>query len=220
MQIKKYKKIRARIPSAIQREVKIEAGHSCLVCRERVSLVLHHLDGNRENNISENIVYICSNCHGMAHDGKISLMDFREYKRRAKQQNEELLKLKRELVHFLGVHNESVSSDFASLQLKYHEMLTEYADKLIFYQCFIYLIPEFYIDQRSDVMKSTIRDLLNITLDDEETIMRQLNLFEITETIGGLVFLKDKSDAKIALGELISSGKLDMKKLIEKFVLL
>ena len=81
---KKYVNLRPHIPAALQREIKIEAHHSCLVCEERVSLVIHHIDGHRENNVPENLAYICSNCHGMVHEGKIDAMELREYKKKAR----------------------------------------------------------------------------------------------------------------------------------------
>ncbi len=217
MSPKKYIQPRKKIPSILQREIKVEANHSCIVCKERVSLTLHHIDGNRENNVSDNIVCICSNCHGMAHDGKISPNDFREYKKRAKQASEELLKLQKVVFYLTNSAKITVSSDFATLQLKYHEMLTRNSDKIIFYQCFIYLIPEFYIDQRGESVRQTVRILLDATSEEEEAILNQLIQLGLVDVTGGLVSLKDKSDAKVALSELITSGKLDIKEIIEKF---
>lgn len=154
----------------------------------------------------------------MAHDGKISRADFREYKKRAQQTNEELLRLQKVIDHLTSSANVVVSSDFATLQIKYQGMLTRYSDKLIFYQCFIYLIPEFYIDGRGESIRKVVRQLLDITKEEDEMIIQQLIHFEIVEVIGGLIYLKDKTDAKVALNELVSSGKLDVDQLIEKFV--
>lgn len=215
---KKYTKSRKKIPVETQRVVKIESNHSCLVCKERVSLVLHHIDGNRENNSPENIAYICGNCHGMAHDGKISAQEFREYKNNAKPIEGELLKFQKSLSYLLGSPEIIVSKDFVSMKLKYHEKLTAFADKLIFYQCFVYLIPEFYIDQRGEDVRAVIRELLSISPEEEQSIINGLKQIGAIEITGELIFLKDNSDAKTALNELINSGKIDIQKIIENFV--
>lgn len=217
---KKYSKPRPTIPASIQREVRIEARHSCLVCKERVSLNLHHIDGNRENNVTENIVNICSNCHGMVHDGKITALELRGYKDKAREVDEEIAKMHQTLSYILGSPSISVSSDFGQLKLKYQNKLTDYADKLIFYQSFIFLIPEFYIDNRGESSRSLIRDLLSITEEEERTIIEHLQRLNLVETTGSLLSLKDKADAKVALNELISSGRLDLQKLLEKFLTL
>jgi hypothetical protein len=218
MATKKYTKSRPRIPNAIKRVIKVEAKHSCIVCRERVSLQLHHIDGNRENNDPSNIVCLCGNCHGMEQDGKITAADLREYKKRANQQDEEVNKLKAALDHILGVEKITVSEDFVQLKLKYHNLLNDYGDKLIFLQSFIYLIPEFYIDQRGEEVRKLIRDLLGITPEEEQMLLSHLNQLGILDIVGGLVTLKSKQDAQTALNELINSKKIDLSKLVEKFV--
>ncbi len=214
---KKYIKVRKKIPAVVQRKVKVESNHSCLVCKERVSLQLHHIDGNRDNNKSENIIYICSNCHGMAHDGKISAMDLREYKKNAVQIDDNFAKFQKSISFLLGSPEISVSKNFVSMKLKYHEKLIAFADKLIFYQCFIYLIPEFYIDGRGESVRSIVRELLDISSEEEQSILSGLKQIDAINVTSELVSLKDSSDAKTALNELINSGKLDIQKVIEKF---
>lgn len=218
MASKKYTKSRKRPPIAVQREVKVEANHSCIVCEERVSLQLHHINGNREDNRLENIAYICGNCHGMAHDGKISAMDLRKYKKRSRQTDKALLKFQKSISYFLGSPEIAISEDFLSMKLRYHEKLTVFADKLIFYQCFIFLVPEFYIDQRGESVRAIVREILKITPEEERSILAELERMKSIEVTGNLIYLKNNSDAKIALNELVDSGKIDIQMLIEKFI--
>ena len=42
---------------------------SCGLKNERV-LVVHHVDHNRKNNTLKNLLWLCRNCHYLAHEGK------------------------------------------------------------------------------------------------------------------------------------------------------
>lgn len=48
-----------------------ERGHMCEVCgnswwlEEKIPLELHHVDGNRVNNLPDNLQLLCPNCHAM-----------------------------------------------------------------------------------------------------------------------------------------------------------
>jgi hypothetical protein len=153
----------------------------------------------------------------MIHDGKISNQDLIEYKRKAKESDAELIKLKEQVDQLSRGSRISVSTDFGQLQIKYQKSLAEYADKLIFYQSFIYLITEFYIDSRGDAARSIVRNLMNISEQEELTVINYLRDLHIINIVGGLITLKDSSDAIIALNELIDAGRLDIDKLMEKF---
>lgn len=201
-----------------QREVKIEARFACIVCTERVSLHTHHIDGNRENNNPENLALLCANCHGMVHDGKISTQDLRECKRKVREENDILSRLAQELEYFQRSSKISASKDFVNLKLKYQAVLNDYGDKLIFYQCFIYLIPEFYIDDRGAQTREIVRAFLNIDTEEEERIIAHLQKLSAISIVGGLASLQSSTDAKLALNELIDKGKLDLSKLLTMFV--
>jgi hypothetical protein len=218
---KRYDNPRPKIPAAIQRQIKIEARHSCMVCLERVSLQLHHIDENRENNNSDNIICICSNCHGMVHDGKITQAELRVYKQKAKERSievdEEVQSLREQIKYFQESSSISTSSDFAKLQLKYQNLLNDLGGKMIFYQAFIYLVPEFFLDERGAKVRALVRELLDLSQDEEGMIISHLKSFKLVETVGELIYLKDKTDAKLALSELIDSKKINLEKILEKF---
>lgn len=41
---------------------------TCCVCRQvSPSVVIHHIDGNRDNNVAENLAVLCPNCHSNVH---------------------------------------------------------------------------------------------------------------------------------------------------------
>ncbi|MEK7547040.1 MAG: HNH endonuclease signature motif containing protein [Patescibacteria group bacterium] len=217
MKPKKYSNPRPRIPAVTQREVKIEARFACIACTERVSLNTHHIDGNRENNNPENLALLCANCHGMVHDGKISVQDLRECKKKVKEENNILSRLAQELEYFQQSPKISASKDFVNLKLKYQAVLNDYGDKLIFYQCFIYLIPEFYIDDRGTQTREAVRAFLDIDKEEEEMIIAHLQKLDAISIVGGLISLQNSADAKMGLNELISKGKLDLSKLLTAF---
>jgi hypothetical protein len=121
---RKYVASRPRVPSALGREVRMEARHSCLVCRERVALVIHHIDGNRENNVNDNLVLVCANCHGMIHDGKISTPDLRSYKQLARLSYDDQLR------QSIGV--EILKKEFRKGKLKLDAFWDETFEKDIF----------------------------------------------------------------------------------------
>ena len=42
----------------------------CLTCNSVFhNLIIHHIDGNRENNFKENLLCICQHCHSKIHQG-------------------------------------------------------------------------------------------------------------------------------------------------------
>jgi len=77
-----YENSRPHIPAEIERQIKTEAGHKCTVkhCNEHIAEI-HHIDGNRENNVIDNLIYLCDKHHKLAHSGNISRQDLREYKK-------------------------------------------------------------------------------------------------------------------------------------------
>jgi hypothetical protein len=216
---KRYQKSRPRIPATIQREVRIEAQHSCLVCKERVALIMHHIDENRENNTTANIVYICSNCHGMVHDGKISAADLRGYKKKTNEESEIMRQMRQDLDYYIGgSRTVSVSPSFNKIQVKYRNILRDFPEKMIFYQSFIHLIPGFFLDKRGERTREIVRELLDIKPNEEEAIISHLKSVGIIEITGDLVSLKDKTDAKVALNELIDTGRIDLDKVTHLFL--
>ena len=219
MATKKYQKARKKIPAAIQRVVKVEARHSCIVCKVINALELHHIDGDRENNNSENIACICANCHTRAENGEITRLELKQYKEKAQEEDETIRKLKQELAYYgRGTSTISVSQSFNQIKIKYENILRDFSDKMIFYQSFIYLASPFFLDQRGDRTREIIRELLGVNLEEEKTILSHLRSAGLLDITGELASLKDKTDAKVALNELIDTGRIDLDKTIHLFV--
>ncbi|MDO8722538.1 MAG: HNH endonuclease signature motif containing protein [Syntrophales bacterium] len=70
-------KQRKDIPKLTQKRIYQEAGSRCAFCQESevTSLAIHHMDSNPENNIEDNLILVCSNCHGKITHGVLSQAD-------------------------------------------------------------------------------------------------------------------------------------------------
>ncbi len=59
--------------SKLKREARDRDNHSCQDCGDQrfgPPLYVHHIDKNRDNNVLENLVTLCSKCHGVRHTGE------------------------------------------------------------------------------------------------------------------------------------------------------
>lgn len=79
----KYTGKRPTISADIKRAIAIESGHACAIkgCNEHTYNEYHHIDGNRENNKLENLIYLCDKHHKMSHSGEIDCKALKEYKK-------------------------------------------------------------------------------------------------------------------------------------------
>ena len=77
-----YKDSRPSIPAELRRSVEVEAGHCCAIkeCNEHTYLEIHHIDENRGNNSSSNLILLCDKHHKMAHAKVIDRKALHEYK--------------------------------------------------------------------------------------------------------------------------------------------
>jgi len=66
--MKNPSKARKKIPKQLESILLYNAAKTCCVCRiPRAPVEIHHIDENPANNIEENLVVICKNCHEEAH---------------------------------------------------------------------------------------------------------------------------------------------------------
>jgi hypothetical protein len=62
-------KSRIRVPIDIEAEVLFKADHTCSICHDiRVGVQIAHLDDNPSNNVEENLIALCPNCHSKIHN--------------------------------------------------------------------------------------------------------------------------------------------------------
>ena len=55
-----------RPPDRVVAQAKFASAYRCCCCMRRGS-VIHHIDGNRDNNDLDNLVFLCHDCHHEAH---------------------------------------------------------------------------------------------------------------------------------------------------------
>lgn len=79
---KKYETPRPTLPIELRRQALIESGHRCAIirCTEHDHLEIHHIDGNRENNVLLNLIPLCSIHHNDAEAEIIDRESLRQYK--------------------------------------------------------------------------------------------------------------------------------------------
>lgn len=74
---------RPPVPAEIMRRVLVEAGHRCAIptCRD-IEVDVHHIIpwAQCQTHEYDNLIALCSNCHRLAHRGKIDRKSLRLYK--------------------------------------------------------------------------------------------------------------------------------------------
>lgn len=70
-------KKRSTIPKQTEKRVYQEANSCCAFCSETEvsTLQIHHIDGNPSNNICDNLILVCANCHSRITLGALSEAD-------------------------------------------------------------------------------------------------------------------------------------------------
>lgn len=71
--IEKYKKQRKNPTKAQVMALSARSNCECEVCNQSFKgmeniLQIHHIDGNRENTVEENLIHLCPNCHSIIHN--------------------------------------------------------------------------------------------------------------------------------------------------------
>jgi len=59
----KKQKRRTKIPIRIEETVLFDSNRTCCLCRASNAVQVHHIDGNPDNNIINNLAVLCINCH-------------------------------------------------------------------------------------------------------------------------------------------------------------
>jgi len=112
---------------------------------------------------------------------------------------------------------EQPSKNFNAVREKYNEISSDFVTSMIFYQGFVYLIPEFYWDDRGNEIRARIRGILKISEEGEGFIVSSLIEQGILKKEGDLLYLDEDEDAKIAIDELLKNKTISLKSLLEIF---
>lgn len=48
-----------------------EKGEQCIACGVEEEIVVHHVDGDRNNNDMDNLIPVCGDCHAAIHAGRV-----------------------------------------------------------------------------------------------------------------------------------------------------
>src|SRR4051812_16816955 len=80
---------RSAIPSAVKREIMIEASYRCAVprCLEALAIDVHHIDENSSNNEPSNLIALCPTCHAAFHRKTYSVEAIKFWKLMLQQLN-------------------------------------------------------------------------------------------------------------------------------------
>lgn len=61
------------------RERCIEAkGDNCILCPSKLPVVVHHIDGDRDNGSLDNLIPVCRSCHAKIHRGSSGFEEWSE----------------------------------------------------------------------------------------------------------------------------------------------
>jgi hypothetical protein len=85
-------KKRPTLPKTLEKRAFQQAGSTCGFCTEReiASLQVHHIDWNPANNVLENLLVVCANCHTKISGGVICEANVRTKKREVEWLHTEL----------------------------------------------------------------------------------------------------------------------------------
>ena len=61
------------------------ADHKCQECGTPDDIMVHHIDGDKKNNVVENLLVVCRSCHGKEHIGRVNPLDSSETQKARRQ---------------------------------------------------------------------------------------------------------------------------------------
>lgn len=96
---------RPRIRSKMQTEILYRADHTCCICRRERRVVIHHINGNANDNKPDNLAVVCLPCHDLA-TGRagltksISRAEVRKFKRAWEKQVQDSRGIRRAQIRY------------------------------------------------------------------------------------------------------------------------
>jgi hypothetical protein len=59
------------IPDHVREYIRERDGDWCRACNNDYNIDIHHIDSNRYNNVPNNLVQLCRDCHILIHSGRL-----------------------------------------------------------------------------------------------------------------------------------------------------
>lgn len=108
-------KNRRTIPKSIEKRAFQQAGARCSFCEETevVTLQIHHIDGNPENNVLENLLVVCASCHQRVTNGLISESEVRARKRELSVEHRQAIRNGQSPIVRVAITNSEFRGDIA-----------------------------------------------------------------------------------------------------------
>ncbi len=104
----------------------------------------------------------------------------------------------------------SSADEYNSVRSRYVAIGEKLVDNLLYYQAFVYLLAEFYSDERGDSVREGVRSVLKISPEEEVLIIQTLKESGVLNEIGNLLYLEDNTEAKVSLARLLDQGDIDV----------
>lgn len=216
---KKYTKQRPSIPAAVSREIRVQARFRCACCNETSGLERAHIDGNRENNDPNNLILLCAICHIRFDNGEISEKEILMCKEKTLSESEEILKLREEIEELklereplkLGV----LSADANAIVSNINRAFVDLSGKTIIFLSLMYLVAPLYVDNRSDSIFQSIREVLDIKDSEQEVIIKSLIRNGQIIINEGLYVIQKPQLVREILGSILEENKLNLDIFLE-----
>lgn len=104
-----------------------------------------------------------------------------------------------------------------AIKIKAQAVVNRLLDKLIEYQAALYLLSPVYLDRRGDMVRKKIRDIINISPEEEAVLLQYALESGFVTRIGDLVNIQDMEAAKACASVVIEDKKIDIDELLKDF---
>ncbi len=109
-------------------------------------------------------------------------------------------------------------TEFKDIQYRIKDLFVDSELQKKFYYGFIYFLQPFYLDKRGLSDRSILRQLLDISEEEEDKFLKDLIASSKVQVIGELASVIDIDLAKVILNEMIDSIKIPLERVVDLFI--